>query len=119
MCDDFPPASYDEWRVLAKADLQGASFEQKLVTHTYEGIDLQPVYTRRDWPNEDDPAGFPGWPPFVRGSTPHGAVRSGWDLRPEHAHPDPAVINLAILDDLQGGATSLLLRLDIAAPQWS
>jgi len=113
--DDFPPASYDEWRALAEADLEGASFEQKLVTHTYEGIDIQPVYTRRDRPGEDDPNGFPGLPPFVRGSRPLGAVRTGWDLRPEHAHPDPAVTNLAILDDLQGGATSLLLRLDVAA----
>jgi methylmalonyl-CoA mutase len=113
--DGFPPAGYDEWRALAEADLQGASFEQKLVTHTYEGIDIQPVYTRRDRPGEGDPDGFPGRPPFVRGSRPPGAVRTGWDIRPEHAHPDPAVTNLAILDDLRGGATSLLLRLDVAA----
>src|SRR5205823_13270715 len=51
--DDFPPAAYDEWRALAEADLQGASCEQKLVTHTYEGIDIQPVYTRRDRPSGD------------------------------------------------------------------
>jgi len=113
--DDFPPAGYDEWRALAEADLGGASFEQKLVTHTYEGIDVQPVYSRRDRPGDADPDGFPGLPPFVRGARPLGAVRTGWDLRPEHAHPDPAVTNLAILDDLQGGATSLLLRLDVAA----
>jgi methylmalonyl-CoA mutase len=113
--DDFPPAGYDEWRALAEADLQGAPFEQKLVTHTYEGIDIQPVYTRRDRPGGDDPDGFPGRPPFVRGSRPLGPVETGWDIRPEHAHPDLAVTNLAILDDLGGGATSLLLRLDAAA----
>jgi methylmalonyl-CoA mutase len=39
----------------------------------------------------------------------------GWDLRPEHAHPDVSVTNRAILDDIEGGATSLLLRLDDAA----
>jgi methylmalonyl-CoA mutase len=113
--DDFPPADYDEWRALAEADLGGATFEQKLVTHTYEGIDLQPVYTRRDHAGEGDPEGFPGLPPFVRGAQPLGAVQTGWDLRQEHAHPDPAVTNAAILDDLQGGVTSLLLRLDSAA----
>src|SRR5919199_454737 len=113
--DDFPPASYDEWRALAEADLQGASFEQKLVTHTYEGIDVQPVYTRRDHPGEGDPEGFPGLPPFVRGSEPLGAVQTGWDLRQEHAHPDLLVTNQAILEDLHGGVTSLLLRLDVAA----
>jgi methylmalonyl-CoA mutase len=115
LADDFPPARYDEWRPLAEADLAGAPFEQKLVTHTYEGIDIQPVYTRRDHPGEDDPGGFPGLPPFLRGARPLGATRTGWDLRQEHAHPDLAVSNLAILDDLQGGVTSLLLRLDFAA----
>jgi methylmalonyl-CoA mutase len=113
--DDFPPIRYDEWRALAEADLGGASFDQKLVTHTYEGIDIQPVYTRRDWPGETDPVGFPGLPPFVRGARPLGAVQTGWDLRQEHAHPDLTVTNQAILEDLQGGVTSLLLRLDVAA----
>jgi methylmalonyl-CoA mutase len=113
--DDFPPVGYDEWRALAEADLQGASFEQKLVTHTYEGIDIQPVYTRRDRPEGGDPNGLPGLPPFVRGARPLGAVRTGWDLRQEHAHPDLEVANQAILDDLRGGVTSLLLRLDAAA----
>jgi methylmalonyl-CoA mutase len=113
--DDFPPAGYDEWRALAEADLQGARFEQKLVTHTYEGIDLQPVYSRRDRPGEGERAGFPGAAPFVRGSTPLGSAATGWDLRQEHAHPDHAVTNRAVLDDLNGGVTSLLLRLDSAA----
>ena len=60
--DEFPPINYAEWRALAEADLQGAAFEQKLVTHTYEGIDIQPVYTRRDRPGEGDPDGFPERP---------------------------------------------------------
>jgi methylmalonyl-CoA mutase len=113
--DEFPPAGYDEWRALAEADLQGAAFEQKLVTHTYEGIDVQPVYTRRDRPGEGDPDGFPGSPPFVRGARPLGSVQTGWDLRAEHSHPDLAAANEAILEDLRGGVTSLLLRLDFAA----
>ena len=96
--DDFPPANYDEWRALAEADLEGASFEQKLVTHTYEGIDLQPVYTRRDHPGEGDPEGLPGLPPFVRGARPLGAVQTGWDLRQEHAHPDLSAASQAILE---------------------
>ena len=101
--DDFPPVSYDEWRTLAEADLEGASFERKLVTHTYEGIYLQPVYTRDDALGEGDPCGFPGMPPFVRGARPLGAVETGWDLRQEHAHPDSQVTNQAILEDLRGG----------------
>jgi methylmalonyl-CoA mutase len=115
LLEDFPPVTYEAWRPLAQADLGGAAFEQKLVTHTYEGIDLQPVYTRRDHPGEGAPEGFPGQPPFVRGARPLGAVQTGWDLRQEHAHPDLQAANQAILEDLQGGVTSLLLRLDLAA----
>ncbi|HMF16074.1 MAG TPA: methylmalonyl-CoA mutase family protein, partial [Gemmataceae bacterium] len=113
--DDFPAVAYDSWRLLAEADLEGAPFEQKLVTHTYEGIDIQPVYSARDWPGQNDPSGFPGLSPFVRDARPLGAVQTGFDLRQEHAHPDLAITNQAILEDLQGGVTSLLLRLDSAA----
>ena len=113
--NDFPPVSYEEWRALAEASLNGGSFEQKLVSHTYEGIDVQPVYTQKDRPADAAPDGFPGLPPHVRGSRPLGSVLTGWDLRQEHAHPDLQIANQAILDDLQGGVTSLLLRLDLSA----
>lgn len=113
--DEFPPIAYEQWRKLAEADLGGASFEQKLVTHTYEGIDIRPVYTRSDAPGEGDPHGFPGLPPLVRGGALLGASQTGWDLRQEHAHPDLQTTHQAILDDLAGGVTSLLVRLDLAA----
>jgi len=113
--DEFPPVTYDQWRELAEGDLKGAPFERRLVSRTYEGIDVQPVYTAHDHPAENDPIGFPGLPPFVRGSRPLGVVKTGWDLRQEHAHPDLTTTNEAILDDLQGGVTSLLLQLDCAA----
>jgi methylmalonyl-CoA mutase len=115
LADDFPPVTYEDWRKLVEADLQGASFEQKLVTHTYEGIDIQPVYTRRDALADDEVHSLPGFAPYVRGATPLGAVLTGWDLRQEYAHPDLKVVNQSILADLDGGVTSLLLRLDRAA----
>lgn len=113
--DDFPPVSYDQWRKVVEADLKGAPFEKKLVTHTYEGIDIQPIYTRADQPDGADPNGVPGLPPFVRGSQPIGALETGWDLRQEHAHPCLAESNKAILEDLEGGADSVLVKLAEAA----
>src|SRR4029079_1446698 len=91
--DDFPPASYYEWRAIAEADLKGAAFEQKLVTHTYERIDILPLYTRRDQLTEPEAIGTPGSPPFVRDTRQLGAVSTGWDVRQEHRHPDLAVSN--------------------------
>jgi methylmalonyl-CoA mutase len=113
--NDFPPVSYDQWRALAEADLRGASFEQKLVAHTYEGIDIHPLYTRRDQLGPGDYYAFPGTPPFVRGAIRQDVRPSGWDLRQEYADADPAIANRAILDDLDGGVDSLAIRFDLAA----
>ncbi len=113
--DDFPPVDYEQWRQVVEESLRGAPFEKKLVTHTYEGIDVQPVYSRRDAPAGRDPFGFPGLPPFVRGAQPLGATATGWDLRQEYTHPDIRAANEAILEDVGGGATSVLLRLDATA----
>ena len=112
---EFPPVSYHQWRALAEEALRGSPFEKKLVTHTYESINQQPVYTRDDQLGEGDASGLPGWAPFVRGSSALGSVVSGWDLRQEHSTPDPAAANEAILADLEGGVTSLLLVLDRVA----
>jgi len=53
------------WRALVERELAGRSFEDVLVTRLREGIDVQPLYTG---PLSQDVAGYPGAPPFVRGS---------------------------------------------------
>ena len=114
--EDFPPADYDQWRVLAEEALKGASFEKKLVSRTYDGIEIQPLYGRDD-ADPTDAGGFPGLSPFQRGSRPLEPVLNGWDLRQEHAHPDLEATHAAIREDLAAGVTSVLLRFDQAARQ--
>ncbi|MFD8499135.1 methylmalonyl-CoA mutase family protein [Amycolatopsis sp. NPDC059657] len=118
---EFGGASHARWQelvagVLRKSgalpeDFEGAP-ESKLVTRTYDGIEIQPLYTAED---TTPPAGFPGLSPFVRGAKPEGSVSTGWDVRALHADPDPAVANKAVLADLEGGVTSLWLRVPAAA----
>ncbi|MDZ4720147.1 MAG: methylmalonyl-CoA mutase family protein [Roseiflexaceae bacterium] len=66
----FAPTTRVQWRALVESELAGAAFEQKLITHTDEGIDLQPIY----WPDDIADLEFvetaPGQPPFVRGTQP-------------------------------------------------
>jgi methylmalonyl-CoA mutase len=112
---DFPPASYEEWRRQVEAELGGAPFEKKLVGHTFEGIDIQPLYTAEHWDSSGDPSGFPGFVPLTRGNRVLGHAVSGWGIHQEHRHPDPADANRAILEDLEHGVTSIQLRLDAAA----
>ena len=112
---DFPPVDDDTWRKGVEGDLKGAPFEKRMISRSYEGIDLQPLYTEAVFPTRHDPAGVPGFPPFARAASPLGNTVHGWDIRQQPDHPDPARANAQILDDLAGGGTSVALRFDAAA----
>jgi methylmalonyl-CoA mutase len=108
---EFPAATRDEWRALVEGVLRksGVEFddpETALASQTYDGFDIRPLYTAADTAPD---AGFPGLAPHVRGGTPDGQVRTGWDVRQRHADPDPTATSRAILADLEHGATSLWL----------
>jgi methylmalonyl-CoA mutase len=111
---DFPTPTREQWRalvaaVLAKSGIDGDP-EDALATTTYDGIRIRPLYTAEDAPSVAAD-GLPGSPPFIRGATADGATLTGWDVRTRHADADPAVVNRAVLVDLQTGATSLWLVL--------
>ncbi|MDT7789385.1 MAG: methylmalonyl-CoA mutase [Pseudonocardiales bacterium] len=88
--NEFPAASREQWRAMVDAVLSktGASYES-LVTKTYDGFELQPLYTLDD-----------ALPPYALAP-----VKQGWDVRQRHAVPDP----VALMNDLEGGVTSLWL----------
>ncbi len=112
---EFPATSVDAWKESLEKVLKGAPFEKKMVVKTYDGIDIQPLYTKDDWKAEGNPSGFPGAAPFTRGNSAKGRSLEGWDIRQIHAHADKIVANQQILDDLERGVTSLILKLDAAA----
>ncbi len=115
LAGEFPEATRAQWQdlvagVLRKSgrlpeDFQGAP-ESKLVTRTYDGIEIQPLYTAEDVPGD---LGFPGLPPFVRGARAEGQVSTGWDIRQRITGTDARAVNRAILADLEGGVTSIWL----------
>lgn len=112
---DFPPPDREQWRALVAAVLSKSGGgdgdpEQELSSTTYDGIQIKPLYTRSDAHGVQSD-GAPGRPPFVRASTPEGAVRTGWDVRQRHADPDAKRTNASVLADLANGATSLWLVL--------
>ena len=92
-------------------------FEKKLVTHTYEGIDIQPVYSPPESWDGHDKNGLPGEPPFVRGSLSPTEAIAGADLRQEYTHPDVNETNKQILADLAGGVTTIQLSFHQTACQ--
>jgi len=113
--NDFPPVGYDTWKAQVVADLKGVPFENKMISHTYEGIDIQPIYIPESWPSANDPSGFPGSLPYTRGTKALGHSLNGWDVRQEFLHPEPAEANRIMLEELGNGVTSVELKLDAAA----
>lgn len=89
----------DRWAEATGLDDPFARLAQELPG----GVRVRPLYTAGDV----DAARAPR--PRVR---PRGAPGAAWDIRTTVSHPDPAEANRRILDDLAGGATSVLLQLD-------
>lgn len=116
---EFPTPSREQWQRLVAAvlrksgalgpDEEIAAPESLLAGRTYDGIEIQPLYTGEDTADLRDP-GYPGLPPFVRGDRPEGKVADGWDSRPLHADPDPGATTKALLADLENGGNSVWLR---------
>jgi methylmalonyl-CoA mutase len=107
---EFPAASREQWERLV-AKVLGLSFEpgdapeRALASVTADGIEIAPLYTAGDGPAV---RGYPGQAPFLRGAAAAGN-RSGWDIRARHEHPSLA--GEQVLEDLEGGVTSLWLGL--------
>ncbi|WP_040618670.1 methylmalonyl-CoA mutase subunit beta [Rhodovulum sp. PH10] len=89
----FPPATREQWLALVDGALKGAPFEKKLVSKTYDGLRIEPLY------------------PADRAAVPVAARASGapWQVMQRVDHPDPAAANAEILSDLANGATGLSL----------
>ncbi len=92
---DFPLPSHDEWLSAVEKDLKGAPFEKRLVKKLYEGIGVQPLYTKSD---KAEPVN----------------ASAGWLISQAVEEADPKAANLVLLNSLERGVTAPLLR--IASP---
>ncbi len=108
---DFPPGDEAQWRALAEKALDGAPLS-KLTTKTEHGVPVKPLYRAPDWPA--DASGLPGATPFIRGGRSANDQFLPWDIRQIVAHPDPAIAADQVLEALEGGVSSVELRVDAA-----
>jgi methylmalonyl-CoA mutase len=88
---DFPRATHEDWRKLVDAVLKGAPFA-RLESTTYDGFRIEPLYERAA------AAAVAGRP-----------AGAAWAVMQRVDHPDPAAANAQALDDLENGATGLVL----------
>ncbi|HEY1246419.1 MAG TPA: methylmalonyl-CoA mutase family protein [Hyphomicrobiaceae bacterium] len=100
MTAEFGPASREAWSTLVAKVLKGADLQKRLMSTTADGLAVQPLYTRADAVQGTAAVGRSGWYP------------GGWDVRQRHVEHDPRGANTAILEDLEGGATSVVLQIE-------
>lgn len=117
LLEEFEPHTYEQWKQAAEDLLKGASFEKKLVTQTYEGFDIQPIYLKQDIENLPHLGGMPGMGQRVRGANTSGYINRPWSISQEAVNSLPEQANLKALQGLQRGESELNLPLDSAARQ--
>lgn len=93
LASEFPAATREQWLKLVDGVLKGAPFEKKLVSQTYDGLRIEPLYARR------------ADAPVLTGRAP-GAP---WQIMARVDHPDPKEANKQALEDLENGANGLVL----------
>jgi methylmalonyl-CoA mutase len=91
---EFPPTDEATWRKLVEASLKGADFDKRLVSRTYDGLRIEPLYARA-----------------AGASVVAGRAALPWQVVQRIDHPDPAEANAQALRDLENGATGLSLVL--------
>jgi methylmalonyl-CoA mutase len=90
--NDFAAATEADWRKLVDAMLKGGSFE-RLKSRSYDGLTIEPLYSPAR--QAQSVAGRPGG--------------SAWAVMQRVDHPDPAAANAQAREDLDNGATGLVL----------
>ncbi|PWA13105.1 methylmalonyl-CoA mutase [Pueribacillus theae] len=111
---EFPVPTYEEWKNVTEKSLKGASFET-LLTKTYEGITLKPMYQKKDLENLPFQNSFPGIYPYKRGTVAVSNQTKPWIISQEITLPTPELVNEALRHDLENGQTGINLVLDEAA----
>jgi methylmalonyl-CoA mutase len=89
----FHGAGEAEWRQLAVKALKGADFEAKLVSHTADGLRIEPLYARAE-------GGHP---------RPFRAEPGPWRVVQRIDHPEAEAARRQALEDLENGASGLAL----------
>lgn len=103
----MPENALKNWQELAAKFMKGAPLE-KLARHNADGIALGPLFTVSDNPQA---AGNRGELPFTRGGAHIDFSGKPWDVVQPVRTPEPDTANCHLLQELQGGATGILLHL--------
>ncbi len=103
LAGEFPAADRAGWEAMVRA--KESDPERALSTALEDGIEVKWLYARDD-ELAPDPGGLTGADPFVRGRR----LGTPWAIRQQNSTPDRRRANRELIEELEGGATELLLH---------
>ncbi len=110
LLSDFQLQTYEDWVEEAKSALKGKSYDQ-LFSSTYEGIQIKPLYRKRDIENLEYLRNeFPGFRNFLRGQRTSGFRVAPWSVSQSLPFPDPRIFNQKLKEELQNGVNSIFIN---------
>ncbi len=109
---DFAIPTFEDWKKQVEKDLKGESFDKKLITKTYEEINLQPIYTSNDIKDLPQIDNFPGFQNYLRGNSASGFIGREWEIAQEYNQALPEDLNENLRSDLNRGLNSINIVLD-------
>ncbi len=108
------PPTFEEWKTKVEADLKGALFEKRLITKTYEDIELQPIYTKKDVGGLKLQNEFPGIKNFKRNSNTTGYFKKAWNINQNIKIADVKKFNTSLKTALANGQNCINITIDTA-----
>lgn len=112
VCELHREPLHPEWSKLAKQQLKGADPEKKLTWHTPEGIDIKPLYTKKDTAKAEEE--LPGKFPFTRGPYPTMYTQRPWTIRQYAGFSTVEESNKFYRANIKAGQQGLSVAFDLA-----
>ena len=102
-----------QWKEIAKKELKSRKLDD-LIWNTPEGINVKPLYTKEDLPNESFVDGLPGVAPFMRG--PKATMYPGrkWTIRQYAGFSTAEESNKFYRKNLAAGQKGISVAFDLA-----
>jgi methylmalonyl-CoA mutase len=106
--NEFGAPSQSDWLRAVETALRGKSIDS-LNSTELAGFERQPLYTEANSQTAADQAGLPGFAPFTRGAAPLNNKFLPWHIAQRIIIGRKGADNTAILTDLAGGVSALVL----------
>ncbi|MBI4647602.1 MAG: methylmalonyl-CoA mutase subunit beta [Bacteroidia bacterium] len=100
----FPPVSHEEWMAKIMNDIKTGDYEKRLISQTYEGLNIKPFYTDEDSNKLQYLENFHIDFPYIRGNK---TTNNNWEICQKIIVTKPEESNHEAMDAIKNGATAL------------